>query len=102
MIDRLMQVRDREYMYIDTLDKYYENFYWRMRPQYDEWRKFNQTELEALHEVNRKSATRIAGGVALIAAAIALEIAGVSSSPTLRDVMVLKSWASPSARTLKP
>ena len=93
MIDRLMRVRDREYMYIDTLDKYYEDFYWKMRPQYDEWRKFNQTELEALHEVERKSATRIASGVALIAAAIALEMAGVPNTATLRNVMVIGGGA---------
>ena len=49
--------------------------------------------VQALHEVERKSATRIASGVALIAAAIALEMAGVPNTATLRNVMVIGGGA---------
>jgi len=88
MIDRLLQVRDREYMYVDTLDEYYEGFYQDLWPQYENWRKFSQTELEALRKVKRQATGRIVGGVAMIAAAIALEMAGVDNTQTLRDVLV--------------
>lgn len=93
MIARLIQIRDREYMYIDTLDEYYERFYQDMWPDYENWRKFSQTEMEALREVKRSAAKRIAGGVLLIAAAIALEVGEVENVETLRDVLVLGGGA---------
>lgn len=93
MMKRLMGVRDSEALYIDTLDKLYEVFYLKMDEAYLNWRKFNETELEALHELKRSSFMRIAGGIALVAAAIALELGDVSNTATLRQVMVLAGGA---------
>jgi len=93
MIARLMQIRDREYMYVDTLDEYYERFYQDMWPEYENWRKFNQTEIEALREIKRSATQRIVGGVLLIAAAVALEVTEVENVETLRDVLVLGGGA---------
>lgn len=89
MMERLMRIRDRENMFIDTLDEYYEGFYRRMQPEYENWRRFSQTELEALAQVRRSSMGRIAGGLVLIAAAVALEMAGVENTASLRDVLIL-------------
>ena len=93
MIERLLQVRDREYMYVDTLDEYYERFYQDLWPQYENWRKFSQTEMEALRKVQRQATGRIVSGVAMIAAAIALEMADVENTETLRNVLVLGGGA---------
>ncbi len=89
MMERLMRIRDRENMFIDTLDEYYEAFYRRMQPEYENWRRYSQTELEALAQVRRSSMGRIAGGLVLIAAAVALEMAGVENTASLRDVLIL-------------
>lgn len=93
VMDRLMQVRESEALFIDTLDKLYEVFYLKMDEAYLNWRKFNETEMEALHELKRSSFMRVAGGIALIAAAIALELGDVSDTATLRQVMVLAGGA---------
>ncbi len=93
MIDRILQIRDREYMFVDTLDEYYEGFYQDLWPPYENWRKFSQTEMEALRKVQKQAAGRIVSGVAMIAAAIALEMAGVENVETVRDVLVLGGGA---------
>jgi len=93
MLSRLTQIRQRENMYVDTLDEYYEDFFRDMRDNYDDWRKFTQQEMQALREVKRKSLGRIVGGVGLIATAIALEAAGVRGAATLGNVLVLGGGA---------
>ena len=41
MMDRLLKIREREYMYVDTLNQQYEEFYDEMWPPYENWRKLN-------------------------------------------------------------
>jgi hypothetical protein len=89
MMERLMDVRDREHMYVDTLDEYYERMYQKMWPEYENWRKFNYAEQKALAEINAQKWKRIASGVLMIALAVALEVGDVDNSGTLRDVLVL-------------
>ena len=60
---------------------------------YENWRKFSQTEMEALRKVREQAGGRIVGGIAMIAAAIVLEMAGVDKTETLRDVLVLGGGA---------
>lgn len=88
-MDRLMTVRDREHMYIDTLDEYYERTYRKMWAEYENWRKFNFAEQKALAEVNKQKWNRIIGGGLMIALAIALEVGEVEHTSTVRDVLVL-------------
>ena len=73
MLTRVRRVREREYLFIDTLDDYYAKFHGEMFPSYQGWRKssyegsiaYNQLKLQ---ERNRKigGALAIAGGVASI------------------------------------
>lgn len=81
MMERLLQIREREYMYIDTLNHYYDGFYNQMWPSYDNWRKLNQTEREAMKKIKRQALTRQLIGALIIAGAIA---AGSSDSGTGR------------------
>ncbi len=89
MMQRLMDVRDREHMYVDTLDEYYERMYQKMWPEYENWRKFNYAEQKALSEIKAQKWKRIASGVLMIALAVALEVGDVDNTGTLRDVLVL-------------
>ena len=71
MMQRLMQIREREYMYVDTLNQQYEGFYAEMWPAYENWRQLNLTEREAIKKIKREAMTKQLLGALLIAGAIA-------------------------------
>jgi hypothetical protein len=71
MMERLLQIREREYMYVDTLNQQYEGFYAEMWPAYENWRQLNLTEREAIKKIKREAMTKQLIGALLIAGAIA-------------------------------
>ena len=71
MMARLLQIREREYMYVDTLNLQYEKFYAEMWPSYENWRQLNLTEREAIKKIKKDAMTRQLLGALLIAGAIA-------------------------------
>ena len=71
MMVRLLNIREREYMYLDTLNQQYDWFYNQMWPSYENWRQLNLTEREAIHTVKREALTKQLLGALLIAGAIA-------------------------------
>jgi hypothetical protein len=71
MMARLLNIREREYMYLDTLNQQYDWFYNQMWPSYENWRQLNLTEREAIHTVKREALTKQLLGALLIAGAIA-------------------------------
>ena len=90
MLRRVLNIREREYMLIDTLTAHYDVFYANMWDPYVGWRKSRSEEMAALREVERKALTRKILGGALIAGAIALDIlAGGNNTATLRNVMLV-------------
>ncbi len=90
---RVRAVRERDFLFVDTLNGHFENFYRQMSSPYMEWRKARSTEAAALRKIKRKANTQKALGVAAILGAIAIEALGGSdtrvSTGTMRDVMVL-------------
>lgn len=90
MLRRVLTIREREYMLIDTLTNHYDVFYANMSDPYLGWRKSRSEEMEALREVENKALWRKIGGGALIAGAIALDIlGGGNNTATLRNVMLV-------------
>jgi hypothetical protein len=77
MIARILTIRERGFMFEDTLNEYYEEFYNEMWPPYKDWRLMNLTERVALREQKMSALYRQAAGVLLIAAAIGLQAADV-------------------------
>jgi hypothetical protein len=77
MMERLLRIREREYMYLDTLNQYYEGFYDQMWPNYENWRKMNLTEQKAIKKVKRDALIRQIIGAGLIIGAV---VAGTSDS----------------------
>ena len=72
MLGRVRKVREREYLFIDTLDEYFEDFSARMYPTYQEWRQATYSEAIAYREAREKAKRRaIAGAVGLAAGAAA-------------------------------
>jgi hypothetical protein len=70
MMDRLLKIREREYMYVDTLNQQYEVFYNKMWPPYENWRKLDLTEREAIKKIKREAVTKELLGALLIAGAV--------------------------------
>jgi hypothetical protein len=90
MLQRVLRIREREYMLIDTLTSHYDVLYANMWDPYVGWRKSRSEEMAALREVEGKALTRKILGGALIAGAIALDIlAGGNNTASLRNVMLV-------------
>jgi len=68
MLERVTSIRERDQMFIDTLQEYYRSFGSQMQVPYEEWRKQTYEEAVALQELQAESTRQlIAGGLAIIA-----------------------------------
>jgi hypothetical protein len=67
MLQRVSAIRDRDHMFVDTLNEYYNDFYARMDRPYDDWRAYSYEEQKALDSINRGSLLKkILGGIAVL------------------------------------
>jgi len=91
MYQRVLAIRDRDFLLIDTLNGHYDNFCREMETPYSEWRKARSEEAAALRKVKNDALQRKLLGVAAILGAIVLETSnnGNYSSSVLRDTLVL-------------
>lgn len=93
MYQRILAIRERDFLLIDTLNGHFDNFFFEMQTPYTEWRSARTEEAEALRAVERSAWQRKALGLAAIVGAIALGASSNSDTRvrtgTLRDVMVL-------------
>jgi hypothetical protein len=74
MMARLLNIREREYMYVDTLNRQYDSFYRQMWPPYENWRELNLTEREAIKKIKREALAKQLIGALLIAGGIASSV----------------------------
>lgn len=84
MMDRLLKIRGREYMYVDTLNEYYDTFYNEMWTSYEEWRKMSLTEREAMRKIKKDATMRKVAGILMMAGAIALAAGDVNYTGPLQ------------------
>jgi hypothetical protein len=89
MLQRLLKIREREYMYIDTLNEQYGQFYTAMWPSYENWRQLNLTERQAIKEIKKKALTRQLIGALMIAGAIAAGASHMNNTVVLQTGLVL-------------
>ena len=80
MMARVLRIREREYMLIDTVNDNYNRFYDDMWDPYVDWRASYLEEADAKRELQRQARNRKLLGIAAIAAAIAYEVAGGNSA----------------------
>lgn len=67
MLLRLRLIRERDDMFVDTLNAYYSDFHARMGKPYDDWRANSYTEQAAYDAINNKKwAKWIGGGLAIL------------------------------------
>jgi hypothetical protein len=72
MMTRLLQIREREHLFTDTLNQQYEGFYLRMWPSYESWRKASLEEQLARAKIERDALIRQVGGALLLAGAVVM------------------------------
>ena len=68
MLGRVRRLRERDQVFVDTLQEYYAGFSEEMYGPYQEWRKLSYQEVIAYQELKRESTRQlIAGGAAILA-----------------------------------
>jgi hypothetical protein len=88
MIVRISAIRDRDHMFVDTLNEYYADFYARMDKPYDDWRAYSYTEQVALDSINRASLWKKIGGAVAVVAGVVMS-QGDNDAGGIEDVLVL-------------
>ena len=73
MLSRVRNVREREYLFIDTLDEYFDDFRNRMYPTYQNWRRATYSEAIAYRQQRDKARRQAIAGAVGIAAGIAAQ-----------------------------
>lgn len=68
MLERIRSIRERDQLFVDTLQDHYGHFSGEMQAPYQEWRRMSYEEAIALQELQAESRRQmIAGGVAILA-----------------------------------
>ena len=89
MMERIRSIRERDHLFIDTMQEHYDNFNDQMLDPYQEWRKLSYEEAIALQELKAESTRRlIAGGLAVLAG-IAAASSGDGSARAASNVAIL-------------
>lgn len=94
MYARVNRIREREFMFIDTVNGYYSDFYDEMWEPYAEWRKAHLKELEQQRELQEKAWTRRLLGVAAIIGAVAIGTNNPdsTSAQAARDLAIIGGY----------
>ena len=102
MLASVRKVREREYLFIDTIDEYYANFHRSVYPTYQVWRKASYVDMITYKKLQAQAKNRIVGGaIGLVGsvgtiyasddwAADTSGIAGVIGSATVISKAILK------------
>ena len=90
MLGRVRDIRERNRLYVDTLQVYYANFDLQMLEPYQEWRMASFEESAALQELRAESTRNlIVGGIAVLAGIAAASSGDSSAARTAGQVAIL-------------
>jgi hypothetical protein len=89
IMTRLLKIRERETMYVDTLNEYYQEYYANIWSSYEKWRKLNYEEIKAIRKIERSALNQKLVGMLLLAGAIALNAGEVKNTGALQMGMIL-------------
>ena len=89
MMKRLQRIREREYMYVDVLNNYYEVFYNEMWASYENWRQLSYDEIGAIRKIKRDAMIRQLAGALMIAGAVALGASDISNTAAVQTGMII-------------
>ncbi|TLM76613.1 hypothetical protein ACONUD_10995 [Microbulbifer harenosus] len=88
MLIRVRQIRERDYLFVDTLQGYYDTFVKTMETPYQEWRAMSYEEVKEMRELKRKARNNTIMGVAAIVGGIAAAGAGGGAARQAGNVAV--------------
>lgn len=90
MFDRTQRVRQRERLFLDTLDQHYAQFSSEATSPYDSWREYAREEAISIRELTRSTRWRTGMGVATILASIVYgnNSDGAFSDRLIRDALM--------------
>ncbi len=66
MLQRIRKIRERDYLYVDTLQEYYNTFAEEMTKPYLEWRGESYDEVITLRDMKRSARARTIAGIAAV------------------------------------
>ena len=90
MLERVRQIRERDNVYVDTLQAYYDTFDAQMAAPYQDWRKASYEEVLALEQLQAESTRNlIIGGLAVLGGIAAATTGDSSTSRIAGQVAVL-------------
>lgn len=94
LLANIHKIRQRDNMFVDTLQDYYGTFVRQMEDPYYEWRKDTYQEIVDLKELNKQAAGRTIGGVLSVLAGAAAIITGCGAdNPYARNACQLAGTA---------
>jgi hypothetical protein len=76
MLARVEKIRQRDDLFIDTLNEHYADFYMGMDDAYLKWRAYSYEEVTALRKIKRQARLRLVGGAVAIIGGLALATVG--------------------------
>ena len=88
MLQRVRRIRERDYLFVDTLQGYYGTFVKTMETPYQEWRAMSYEEVKQMRELKRKARNNTIMGVAAIVGGIAAAGAGGGAARQAGNVAV--------------
>lgn len=86
MLARVRKIRERDYLFVDTLQEYYGTFAKTMEVPYQEWRARSYEEVREMRELKRKARNHTIMGAAAIIGGIAAAGAGGGSAQAAGQV----------------
>ncbi|WP_439101569.1 hypothetical protein [Congregibacter sp.] len=89
MLERVRMLRERDHVFVDTLQTYYNGFSDDMFGPYHEWRKLSYQEVVAYQELKRESTRQLIAGGAAIIAGIAAAGSGDRSARAAGNVAII-------------
>ncbi len=85
VLKRIEKIRDRDYLFVDSMQNHYQTYFRKMEDPYFQWRFESYKNTEELNKIKADANRRIAGGVLAILAGIAVDVGtGNSSSSAAR------------------
>ena len=76
LLSNIRTIRDRDYMFVDTIQDYYVTYTRQIRGSYDSWREQSYNETIAIRELNTGALRRQLIGGAVILAGVAAAVGG--------------------------
>jgi hypothetical protein len=87
IIKRILEVQEREFLLLDTLNEYYGQLYENLSVPYENWRKLSREDMITYEELQRSARTRKILGAVAMAGALATDGDSRASS-TMRQMAI--------------